>query len=166
MAVSLSPRHLPNAPAARASVNYSASGDRKGQAALRAAVSTSGAAIRSVRLSGFRLLCPCRLPLWVCLYPAGHAAFGLCGYGTGFEGHPLRVMAEVTTASGVKLLCLRRKVTPPASSPEGQFCRASIRFSGRIVLPRSQYRRARRPPILQMPFPFSGISLLSLHECG
>lgn len=84
----------------------------------------------------------------------------------GLRGYSLRSGGEVTTASGVKLLRQCRKVTPPASSPEGQLCRAYIRFSGRIVLPRSQYRRARRPPMLQMPFPFSGISLLSLHECG
>lgn len=28
---------------------------------------------------GLPALTPCRLPLWVCLYPAGHAAFSLCG---------------------------------------------------------------------------------------
>lgn len=84
----------------------------------------------------------------------------------GLRGYSLRSGGEVTTASVERLLRQRRKVTPPANSPEGQLCRASIRFSGRIVLPRSQYRRARRPPMLQMPFPFSGISLLSLHECG
>lgn len=84
----------------------------------------------------------------------------------GLRGYSLRSGGEVTTASGVKLLRQRRKVTPLASSPEGQLCRACIRPTGRIVLPRYQYRRARRPPMLRMPFPFSGISLLSLHECG
>ncbi|MEQ3238051.1 hypothetical protein, partial [Bacteroides cellulosilyticus] len=152
MAVSLSPRLLPNAPAARASVNYSASGDRKGQAALRAAVSTSGAAIRSVRLSGFRLLCPCRLPLWVCLYPAGHAAFSLCGLGAGFEGHILRMMAKVTTASGVKLLRLPvvRKDSFAALtfvSLEVQCCRGQS-----IVGPVA--RRCCRCPSPSVVFPF------------
>ena len=115
-----------------------------------------------------------RLPA---LVPMPPAPLGLLPFGgscrihcarlrNGLRGHSLRSGGEVTTASGVKLLRLCSKVTPPVRQQEGQFCRAYIRFSGRVVLPRSQYRRARRPPMLQMPFPFSGISLLSLHECG
>ena len=100
------------------------------------------------------------------LIPGGSCRIQFVRLRNGLRGYSLRSGGEVTTASVVKLLRQRRKITPPASSPEGQFCRAYIRFSGRVVLPRSQYRRARRPPMLQMPFPFSGISLLSLHECG
>ena len=99
------------------------------------------------------------------LIPGGSCRIQFVRLKNGLRGHSLRNGGEVTTASGVRLLRQRRKITPPASSPEGQFCRAYIRFSGRVVLPRSQYRRARRPPMLQMPFPFSGISLLSLHGC-
>ena len=81
------------------------------------------------------------------------------------RGYSLRSGGKVTTASGVKLLRQRRKITPPVNSPEGLFCRASIRLAGRVALPRSEYRRPRRPPMLQMPFPFQRYFLLSLHEC-
>ena len=64
-----------------------------------------------------------------------------------------------------KLLRIRRKITPPAGSPEVAFAARASVCCGRAVLPLSQYRRARRPPMLQMPFPFIGISLLSLHGC-
>ena len=72
---------------------------------------------------------------------------------------------EGYSSSVGKLLCLRRKITPPVSSPGGAFAAPASVCCGRTVLPLSQYRRARRPPMLQMPFPFIGISLLSLHEC-
>ena len=72
---------------------------------------------------------------------------------------------EGYSSSVEKLLCVRRKITPPAGSGEVTFAALASVCCGRAVLPHSQYRRARRPPMLQMPFPFSGISLLSLHEC-
>ena len=100
------------------------------------------------------------------LISGGACRIQCAGLRNGLRGVSPAGHGKSYSASVERLLRQRRKITPPASSPEGQFCRACIRPTGRIVLPRSEYRRARRPPMLQMPFPFSGISLLSLHECG
>ena len=116
-----------------------------------------------IRLSALTPMPPAPLGL---LISGGSCRIQFVRLRNGLRGYSLRSGGEVTTASVERLLHQRRKITPPASSPEGQFCRASIRPTGRVALPRYQYRRARRPPMLQMPFPFSGISLLSLHECG
>ena len=116
-----------------------------------------------IRLSALTPMPPAPLGL---LIIGGACRIQCAGLRNGFRGVYPADDGKGYSACVEKLLRIRRKVTPPVSSPEGQFCRASIRFSGRIVLPRSEYRRARRPPMLQMPFPFSGISLLSLHECG
>lgn len=60
---------------------------------------------------------------------------------------------EGYSSSVEKLLRIRRKITPPAGSPEVAFAAPASVCCGRTVLPHSQYRRARRPPMLQIPFP-------------
>ena len=60
---------------------------------------------------------------------------------------------EGYSSSVEKLLRIRRKIIPPAGSPEVAFAAPASVCCGRTVLPHSQYRRARRPPMLQIPFP-------------
>ena len=48
------------------------------------------------------------------LIPGGACRIRFVRLRNGLRGHSLRSGGEVTTASGVRLLCIRRKITPPA----------------------------------------------------